>query len=47
MGGRLIPAVTGDGEYADGESVVPDQKERPDKFLEDLEENPVLVDLNN
>ena len=45
--GRLIPAGTGYREYVNGDIVVPDQKERPDKFLEDLEENPVLVDLNN
>ncbi|WP_165174984.1 DNA-directed RNA polymerase subunit beta' [Desulfovibrio sp. ZJ369] len=44
--GRLIPAGTGYREYVHGDIEVPDQKERPDKFLEDLEENPVLVDLN-
>ena len=43
--GRLIPAGTGYREYVHGDITVPDQKERPDKFLEDLEENPVLVDL--
>ena len=44
--GRLIPAGTGYREYVNGDIEVPDQKERPDKFLEELEENPVLVDLN-
>ena len=44
--GRLIPAGTGYREYVNGDIEVPDQKERPDKVLEDLEENPVLVDLN-
>ena len=44
--GRLIPAGTGYREYVNGDIVVPDQKERPDKFLEELEENPILVDLN-
>ena len=43
--GKLIPAGTGYREYVHGDITVPDQKERPDKFLEDLEENPVLVDL--
>ncbi len=43
--GRLIPAGTGYREYVNGEIEVPEQKERPDKFLEELEENPVLVDL--
>ncbi|MCI7567764.1 MAG: DNA-directed RNA polymerase subunit beta', partial [Desulfovibrio sp.] len=45
--GRLIPAGTGYREYVHGDIDVPNQKERPDKFLEDLEENPVLVDLGN
>ncbi|MGE9985786.1 DNA-directed RNA polymerase subunit beta' [Desulfovibrio sp. SGI.169] len=44
--GRLIPAGTGYREYVNGDIEVPDQKERPDKFLEELEENPVLVNLN-
>lgn len=43
--GRLIPAGTGYREYVHGEIEVPEQKERPDKFLEDLEENPVLANL--
>lgn len=45
--GRLIPAGTGYREYVNGDIVVPEQKERPDKFLEELEENPILVDLGN
>ncbi len=44
--GRLIPAGTGYREYVNGDIEVPDQKERPDKFLEELEENSVLVDLS-
>lgn len=44
--GRLIPAGTGYRKYVNGEIEVPEQKERPDKFLEELEENPVMVDLN-
>ncbi len=44
--GRLIPAGTGYRKYVNGDIEVPDQKERPDNFLEELEENPVLVDLN-
>ncbi len=44
--GRLIPAGTGYREYVNGDIVVPDQKERPDQFLEDLVENPYLVDLD-
>ncbi len=43
--GRLIPAGTGYREYVHGDIRVPDQKERPDKFLEELEETPALVDL--
>lgn len=43
--GRLIPAGTGYREYVNGEIEVPDQKERPDKFLEELEQNPLMVDL--
>ena len=45
--GRLIPAGTGYREYVHGDIDVPNQKERPDKFLEDLEENPVLVNIGN
>ena len=44
---KALETGTGYREYVNGDIVVPDQKERPDKFLEDLEENPVLVDLNN
>ncbi len=43
--GRLIPAGTGYREYVHGDIEVPEQKERPDKFLADLEENPLMVDL--
>ena len=45
--GRLIPAGTGYREYVEQDIVVPDQKERPDKFLEELETNPVLVDYES
>ena len=43
--GRLIPAGTGYRDYVHGAIVVPDQKEKPDKFLDDLEERPVLVEV--
>jgi DNA-directed RNA polymerase subunit beta' len=43
--GRLIPAGTGYRQYVHSEILVPEQKERPDKFLEDLEDNPLLVDI--
>jgi DNA-directed RNA polymerase subunit beta' len=42
--GRLVPAGTGFRKYTDSEISVPDQPERPDKFLEELEESPLLVD---
>ncbi len=41
--GRLIPAGTGFRPYAEVGIDVPDQPERPDKFLEELEEDPLLV----
>jgi DNA-directed RNA polymerase subunit beta' len=44
--GRLIPAGTGYREYVHSDILVPEQKERPDKFLEDLEEEPLLVDVS-
>lgn len=43
--GRLIPAGTGYRKYVHGEIEVPEQKERPDKFLDELEEDPIMVDL--
>jgi DNA-directed RNA polymerase subunit beta' len=43
--GRLIPAGTGYRRYMDCEIIVPSQPERPDKFLEDLEEDPLLIDM--
>jgi len=43
--GRLIPAGTGYREYVNGEILVPDQKEKSGKFLETLEESPILVEL--
>ncbi|AMK12274.1 DNA-directed RNA polymerase subunit beta' [Pseudodesulfovibrio indicus] len=43
--GRLVPAGTGFRKYTDAEISVPDQPERPDKFLEELEESPLLVDM--
>ncbi|MDQ7830933.1 MAG: DNA-directed RNA polymerase subunit beta' [Desulfovibrionaceae bacterium] len=43
--GRLIPAGTGYRKYMECEITVPRQPERPDKFLEDLEEDPILVDM--
>ncbi|MFO7595426.1 MAG: DNA-directed RNA polymerase subunit beta', partial [Desulfocurvibacter africanus] len=36
--GRLIPAGTGYRRYMEAEIDVPDQAERPDKFLEELDE---------
>ncbi|MBF0480735.1 MAG: DNA-directed RNA polymerase subunit beta' [Desulfovibrionaceae bacterium] len=42
--GRLIPAGTGYRRYMETEIVVPEQPERPDKFLEDLQDNPLLID---
>ena len=44
--GRLIPAGTGYREYVEQDIVVPDQKERANKFLTDLEESPILADLD-
>ena len=44
--GRLIPAGTGYREYVHQDISVPEQKERPNRFLEDLEGNPILVDLD-
>ena len=44
--GRLIPAGTGYREYVHGEIDVPEQKEKPDKFLEELDENPIMVDIS-
>lgn len=44
--GRLIPAGTGYREYVHQDINVPEQKERPDKFLMELEENPILVDFD-
>ncbi len=44
--GRLIPAGAGYREYVHSEINVPDQKERPDKFLEELEEDPILVKID-
>ncbi|ACS79243.1 DNA-directed RNA polymerase, beta' subunit [Maridesulfovibrio salexigens DSM 2638] len=41
--GRLIPAGTGFRKYARTDIIVPDQPERADKFLEELEEEPLLV----
>jgi len=42
--GRLIPAGTGFRQYVDSEIFVPEQPERPDKFLEELEDDPLLID---
>ena len=42
--GRLIPAGTGYRQYMDMEIDVPEQPERPDKFLEDLEDDPLLIE---
>jgi len=42
--GRLIPAGTGFRRYVDSEIAVPEQPEKPDKFLEELDDNPLLID---
>ncbi len=42
--GRLIPAGTGFRQYVDAEIDVPDQPEKPNKFLEELEDNPLMID---
>ena len=44
--GRLIPAETGYREYVDQDITVPDQKERPDRFLDELSGNPIIADLD-
>ena len=41
--GRLIPAGTGYRKYVDSEIEVPEQPDKPDKFLEELEDNPLLI----
>ncbi len=42
--GRLVPAGTGFRKYEESTISVPEQAERPDKFLEDLEDQPLLVE---
>ena len=42
--GRLIPAGTGYRRYMDSEITVPRQPERPDRFLEELEDSPLLLE---
>ncbi|TVM18924.1 DNA-directed RNA polymerase subunit beta' [Oceanidesulfovibrio indonesiensis] len=42
--GRLIPAGTGFRQYLDSEIAVPEQPEKPDKFLEELEDNPLFIE---
>jgi len=44
--GRLVPAGTGFRKYTDSGIQVPDQQERPGKFLEELEEHPLLVEMD-
>ena len=41
--GRLIPAGTGYREYVNGDITVPEQKERPNKFLDELREDPIIA----
>ncbi|MGE4557018.1 MAG: DNA-directed RNA polymerase subunit beta' [Desulfovibrionaceae bacterium] len=41
--GRLVPAGTGYRDYVDSDIHVPEQPERPGRFLEELEEDPLLV----
>jgi DNA-directed RNA polymerase subunit beta' len=45
--GRLIPAGTGYRRYMDNDIEVPKQPEKPDKFLEELEEAPVFAEEQN
>ncbi len=42
--GRLIPAGTGYREYVNQDIIVPNQKERADKFLDELEESSIIAD---
>jgi DNA-directed RNA polymerase subunit beta' len=42
--GRLVPAGTGFRKYEESTITVPEQPERPDKFLEELEDQPLLVE---
>ncbi len=42
--GRLIPAGTGYRRYMETEIDVPEQPERPDKFLEELDETPAFAE---
>ncbi|SKA75982.1 DNA-directed RNA polymerase subunit beta' [Desulfobaculum bizertense] len=41
--GRLIPAGSGYRDYIESDITVPDQAERKDKFLEELEKDPLLI----
>ncbi|NCC25170.1 MAG: DNA-directed RNA polymerase subunit beta' [Deltaproteobacteria bacterium] len=43
--GRLIPAGSGYRNYIESEIEVPEQPESPDKFLEELDRNPLLIDV--
>lgn len=42
--GRLIPAGSGYRRYMDADIAVPEQSERADKFLEELESDPLLIE---
>lgn len=42
--GRLIPAGSGYRQYMDAEINVPEQPERADKFLEELQNDPLLIE---
>jgi DNA-directed RNA polymerase subunit beta' len=42
--GRLINAGTGFRAYIENDIFVPEQPESPDKFLEELENDPFLID---
>ena len=44
--GRLLPAGTGYREYVNQGILVPEQKELPNKFLDELEEDPVIPELD-
>ena len=44
--GRPHPAGTGYREYVDQDITVPEQKERPDRVLDELSGNPIIADLD-
>ncbi|MFW6324073.1 MAG: DNA-directed RNA polymerase subunit beta', partial [Desulfovibrionales bacterium] len=45
--GRMVPAGTGFRPYVDSEITVPEQPHKPDKFLEEIEVDPLLINLES